>query len=133
MGNRYNRETKVPNSPDPISLENMKTIISQMKNSICQIRNNGNYGTGFFCIIPFPDQYDTLPVLITCNHVLNENDLYEGNKIEIFFQLDKKEKKKTILIDNLRKTFTNKEIDTTIIEIRREDDEEEFIIFKYRL
>ena len=129
MGNRYNREIKVPNSPDPISLENMKTIISQMKNSICQIRNNDNYGTGFFCIIPFPDQYDTLPVLITCNHVLEENDLYEGNKIEIFFQLDKKEKKKTILIDNLRKTFTNKEIDTTIIEIRREDDEDELINF----
>jgi len=50
-----------------------------MKNCICKIyiKNNG-IGTGFFCKITF--NHNLLPVLITNNHILNEDDI-DNNKI----------------------------------------------------
>ena len=48
-----------------------------------------------------------MPTLVTNNHVLGENDIIEGNKIILSF--NKKEIERTILIDNSRKTYTNKD------------------------
>ena len=50
-----------------------------MENSICKIiLEDGEKGNGFFCKIPFNS--NLLPVLITNNHVLNENYI-ENDKI----------------------------------------------------
>ena len=98
-----------------------------MENCICKIvKGNGQKGTGFFCKIPFPDEYNLLNVLITNNHVLNENDI-KNNKIITFKIYKEKEKEKKIIIDNFRKKFTilNKKegIDITIIEIKPNKDD----------
>ena len=74
-----------------------------MKISICKIKKEKEkdiFGTGFFCKIPFPDQFTLLPVLITCNHVLDINDISIGNKIN--FSLNNEKTKLAILIDKER-------------------------------
>ena len=63
-----------------------------MKISICKIKKEKEkdiFGTGFFCKIPFPDQFTLLPVLITCNHVLDINDISIGNKINFSLNNEK--------------------------------------------
>ena len=113
------QEKLIKEQPIPVSLEGIKKILFQMENCICKIYlNNGEIGTGFFCKIPFNN--NLLPVLITNNHVLNENDI-DNNKI-IKLMINNKVKK--IEIDNSRKKYTNsdKNIDITIIEIKPEKD-----------
>ena len=55
--------------------------------------------TGFMCKIPYQNQL--LPVLITNNHVLNEEKIKIGQTIRFSFNVDQIEK--TIKIDNSRK------------------------------
>ena len=70
------KETLIENQPSPDDLKGTKIILSQMENCICKIiKDNGEKGTGFFCTIPFPDEKNLLQVLITNNHVLNEDDI----------------------------------------------------------
>ena len=101
-----------------VSLDNTNKIVSQMKNCICKIYKKGGTATGFFCKIPFNN--DFLPVLITNNHVINDNDI--SNNICVDLSINNSIKKK-IKIDNSRKKYTNSEknIDITIIEIKPED------------
>ena len=90
-----------------------------MQNCICKIYlKNDGIGTGFFCKIPFNN--NLLPVLITNNHVLNENDIDNNKKIKLMIN----NKVKTIEIDNSRKKYTNsdKKIDITIIELKPNED-----------
>jgi len=70
---------------------------------------------------PFPDTFNLKPVLITCNHALKEKDILPYKKIEFTMNDDKNTR--TILIDELRRTYTSpeEEYDTTIIEIKDED------------
>ena len=113
------QEKLIKEQPIPVSLQNTKKILFQMENCICKIyMNNGGIGTGFLCKIPFNN--NLLPVLITNNHVLNENDI-DNNKI-IKLMINNKVKK--IEIDNSRKKYTNpdKTIDITIIEIKPNKD-----------
>ena len=104
-------------SPEPLSIKSIETILEQMKNSICKIYI-GKQGTGFFMKIPFNNTQ--LPVLITSNHIINEND-YINNKI-ITIYLGNESKGRNIKLDNKRKFYTNKEYDTTIIEIKEDID-----------
>ena len=115
-------EIYIKKSPVPISIEQMKKIIFQMENCICKIYKNGSTGTGFFCKIPLKDKDNFLRVLITNNHVLDENDI-EDNKY-INFSINNKQIYKKILIDKSRIRFTKKDndIDVTIIEIKENDD-----------
>ena len=109
------QERLIKEQPIPVSIEGTKRILFQMENCICKIYlDNGEIGTGFLCKIPFNN--NLLPVLITNNHVLNENDI-DNNKI-IKLMINNKAKK--IEIDNSRKKYTNndKNIDLTIIEIK---------------
>ena len=101
-----------------VSLDNTKKIVSQMENCICKIYKKGGTATGFFCKIPFNN--DFLPVLITNNHILDDKDLDNNNIIEL--SINGKTKIK-ITIDDSRKKYTNSEknIDITIIEIKPED------------
>jgi len=115
-----NLEIFFEKSPKPASFENTEKILSQMKNCICKIhKNNGEKGTGFFCKIPY--QSKLLKVLITNNHVLNENDLKNNNIIKYTLKDDKQIRK--IKIDNnKRKIYTSKKLDITFIEIKQNED-----------
>ena len=113
----FNREQLVLQHPIPVSLEGTEKILFQMKNCICKIfQKNGYIGTGFFCKIPFNNIF--LPVLITNNHILDDKDLNIYNIIEL--SINGKTKIK-ITIDDSRITYTKKEDDITIIEIKPED------------
>ena len=64
------------NSIPIINSEQSKYILTQLENCVRKIyQSNGGEATGFFCKIPYPDQFNLIPVLITNNHVLNENDI----------------------------------------------------------
>lgn len=83
------------------------------------IKDEKHFGTGFLCIIPFPDKLNQLPVLITCNHVLSKEDIKNGKEITLNFA-DISTKK--LIIDKSRKVYTNdKKFDLTIIEIKEDD------------
>ena len=104
-------------SPEPLSIKSIETILEQMKSSICKIYN-GKQGTGFFIKIPFNDIQ--LPVLITNNHIIDEND-YMNKKITTIYMGNEKNGK-NIKLDEKRKFYTNKNYDTTIIEIKENTD-----------
>ena len=92
-----------------------------MKNCICKIRlDNGKIGTGFFCKIPFPDTFSFLPVLITCNNVLDKYSISQGEKIN--FTLNNDQVFHSIIVNSSRKTLTSEEKDVTIIEIKPKED-----------
>ena len=106
--------------PNVISYECTQKILEQMEKNICKIRcKYGDYGTGFLSLIPFPDKSRPLPVLITNNHILTLNDIRQGKIIEFSINNDKNNYK--ILIDNLRKVYTNIINDITFIEIKHND------------
>ena len=58
-----------------------------MNNSICRIYNNGN-GTGLFTKIPYKSQL--LPVLITSNHLINQEDILNKKIISLYLNNNKK-------------------------------------------
>ena len=103
--------------PNSIPVEGIKEILYQMENCVCKLDNNDIQGTGFFCKLPY--NKELLPVLITCNHVLNEDAIAENKLIKLYIN----NKIRRILIDDVRKKYTNKELDITIIEIRPDKDE----------
>ena len=77
-------------------------------------------GTGFFCKISSQTKTNYLTVLFTNNHVLNENDIKIGSTID--FSLNDDNIYKAINIYEKSKVFTDKETDTTFIEIRPKED-----------
>ena len=115
----FNKEHLILDHPFPVSLENTKKIIFQMQNCICQIFKNVLNGTGFFCKIPFNNNY--LPVLITNNHILKEEDIDNNKNIELSFYGEMKKINKKIIINDSRKKYTNPDIDISIIEMKPED------------
>ena len=96
-----------------------------MNKSLCKIIINSNsnikYGSGFCCLIPIPNTMYRIPVLITANHVLREEDIKIGNKIRIEFGNDIESFTLTIIKDT--KIFTNQNFDITIIEIKKESEQ----------
>ena len=113
------KETIISNYPDIVPYECSKKIIKQMERNICKIKIGQEQGTGFFCKIPFPDMNNMLPVLITNNHIINEELLYEDDaNILIYTENDKNTK--TINLDD-RLKYTSKHFDITIIEIKDQD------------
>jgi hypothetical protein len=106
-------EKLISTSAEPVTFEGTKRILDQMNKCVCKIYNKGE-GTGFFTKIPFNSKL--LPVLITNNHVLGQNEIKKDSIITFTMNFDKDTK--TIKIDNDRKTYTNKRLDITIIEIK---------------
>ena len=75
----YIKEKNLNNASEIIPIDILEIIIEQTKQSICKINcSNGGTGTGFFCLIPYPDKLNNLPVLITNCHVLEEKDISKG-------------------------------------------------------
>ena len=110
--------------PTIISYDCTKKIMEQMEKNICKIRIGDQQGTGFFCKIPFPDENNMLPVLITNNHIINYELLYKENStITISSTLFENK----ILNLNDRIKHTNQEYDTTIIEIKETDKIENYL------
>ena len=91
--------------------------ISKAKDSTCKIYSEEKYGSGFFCKIPYTNNENNLiNVLLTCEHVLNENIVFSDKDIKI--NIDDKEK---IIPLKKRKIWSNKDIDYSCIEILEED------------
>ena len=108
----------------PISIEKTEIILGQMKNCVCKIHKEGNTGSGFFLKIPYDNQL--LNLLVTSNRVLNEKEIKVGNVINI--SLNNEKIFKEIKLDSKRKTYTNKELDITIIELKDEDNLQHFLL-----
>ena len=114
------QEKYINTSPEPVSLEGTEKILFQMKNSICKIhKSNGSNATGFFCKIKYFNEQNLLPVLITNNHVLNEDDI--ADKKNVFITINNEKENKSIYIDESRKKYTSSKFDITIIEIKKSD------------
>ena len=108
----------------PLCSEQLLKINEQMNKNICVIDLGEKKGTGFFCKIPFPDNKNILSFLITCNHVLNEEYLFNNKSVFIFF--NNHNEKREIILEN-RIKYTNREYDITIIEIKEKDNINNFL------
>jgi len=105
--------------PLPITIEGTNIILEQMEKCICKIETKNGMGTGFLCYIPYKNK--KLEVMITNNHIINEDII----KINKSIELSLNDNKNKILL-NIRKRkeniYTSKEYDTTIIPINSEED-----------
>ena len=118
-------EIFTPSYPYSISYDGMKKIKKQMKYGICKLEiNNNDRGTGFFCKIPFPYAKNKLKVLITNNHLIDEEYIKNNSSIKFRIKSEKNEIKISL---KDRIIFTNKEYDTTIIEIKENDEIKYFL------
>ena len=111
-------EKYIPNAPSSVPAKGLTMIGKQSQVSILKIENEKKEkGTGFFCLIPFPDKINLLPTLITNYHVLDKDNIEVGKKIKF----SSEEKNYEIIIDKERRCYTDKDYDTTIIEIKKND------------
>ena len=94
-----------------------------MKFFIGKISYKGIFGTGFFCYIPFGK--DKLKVLITNYHVINKE--YLENNENVIISLNDEKIIYSINLDLERKIYLNQTYDTTIIEIREQDNIKNFL------
>ena len=108
---------KTEGSIDPVNIEGTKKILAQLMNCICKIQIKGVYSTGFFC--KFSHKKQAIKVFMTNYHVLNEKDFGETKKLNL--SLNDEKETKIIDLSIERKTYFNKDYDTTIIELKDED------------
>ena len=111
------REKHCKKHSDSLNKYQSKRIIEQMDQSVCKMMDN--HGTGFICMIPYPNDFNLLPVLISCNHVLQNEDVEPGKKINLKFE----DKEILLEIDKDRKVYKSlkDDYDCTIIELRKTD------------
>ena len=117
-------DSSIKDSIKPVSIKKTETILDQMKTCVCKINNGQIGGTGFFTKLPF--KKELISVLITSNHILGENEISNGKIITL--SLNNNEIIKKIIIDSKRKTYTNIDYDTTIIELNEKDDIKDYLI-----
>ena len=102
-------EISIKDAIAPVSIKSTEIILDQMKNCVCKIHKGKINGTGFFIRISYNNKlYD---LLVTNNHVLNEQDINTGKIISI--SLNNEQISKEIKIDSNRKKYTNKDLDIT--------------------
>ena len=104
----------------------VKKIIKQTERSICEIKIKMNSikskfisGNGFLCKIPFPNENNLLPVLIT-NYNVFENSIFMNND-KIKFSLNKNKISYEILINNNRIFYLDEINNFAMIEIKESD------------
>ena len=115
---KFELEKQLDGHPKSVSVEALKKVIEILEKCICKIKISNGCGTGFFSNI-YLDDWESLRVLITNNHVLNQDDIKPGNKIK--FSLNNEKEFFEIEIDEDRKTYTSLKYDVTIIEIKQKD------------
>ena len=113
----------IEGSIDPVNIEGTKKILDQLIKCICKIQIKGTYATGFFC--KFSHKKQAIKVFMINYHVLNEKDLQENKKLDLSLK-DEKETK-TIDLSIERKTYFNKDYDTTMIELKDEDNIKDYL------
>ena len=107
-----------PNYSTTIYLEQTKILSNQMEHSICKIYyNEKQYGNGFFCNVPFCNNHNTLPVLISNNSAMLNGIIKLNKKIQ--YSLNNDNNKDILSVDDDRIIYIN--YDTIIIEIRPYD------------
>ena len=116
-------EVMIKDAVDPVSLETSKTILDQMENCVCKIHVGKKKGTGFFMKIPYKNK--ELNVLITNNHVLNDEKLEKGKNVT--FSLNNEKTTINLNIDDTMKRYTNEILDITIIELKENDKINKFL------
>ena len=104
-----------------ITMECTEIVLNQMKECICKIKNKKGNGTGFFCKIPDKN----INLLITNNHIINEEIINENHNIIV--SLDNEKVMKEIKLDENKKIYTSEKYDTTIIEIKEGDNINKYI------
>ena len=112
--NNIEKECKLPNQGNSLSLQQLKEISTFMKKSICRIDFNDLKGTGFLCKIKISHS-KSINTLITCNHVIDGDRTKIGDTINISFNNEKL--KCRITINESTYVYTNQKDDITIIEI----------------
>ena len=112
------KENKIKDSPDPICISNMNKILEQMMKCICKIKTPGKSGTGFFCKISY--EKNNIIALLTNYHVLNEK--YYNNNKELRLLINDEKEAKILDLTKKRRTYFNENYDVTIIELKIEDD-----------
>ena len=109
----------IGNHHKPIDIDKTKNIIKQLKNCVCKIILNNAKATGFFCNIKLNNELS--PVLITNQHVIDEEKLKNIDSINLTLKDDKTSKK--IRLHYPRRVYSSEKYDTTIIQILPEIDE----------
>ena len=117
------KENNLKDSIEPVNIQRTERILNQMRNYICKIKIKGRFGTGFFCKIPF--RKETIKVLMTNHHFLNEKDFKDIKNLNLSLNDDKK--KLTIDLELDRETYFNKEYDVTLIKLRNEDNIKDYL------
>ena len=115
-----NKERYITNSHNPVSIKRTEEILIQMNNSICKIYKGDFSGTGFFCKMKLLNS-KYLYVLITNNHVWDKNNIKLDSTFSLTIGDDDNKIKKNKITSN-RKTYTNKDLDSTFIEINPKED-----------
>ena len=80
------KEKLISTSAEPVTFEGTKRILDQMNKCVCKIYSQGEE-TGFFTRIPFNSKL--LPVLITSNNVLGQNEIKKNSIITFTMNFDK--------------------------------------------
>ena len=111
------KEMQVPGMPQYMDIE-LNTFIANQSNKCCCKIPTGK-GSGFLCKILLPNLTSEFPSLITNNHVLGKDKISKGKEIK--FSLENDKHNFSIIIDDSRITYTNNELDFTIIEIKAND------------
>ena len=91
-----NKEQLIPGIPI-ITMECTEIILKQMKECICIIKNKKGNGTGFFCKISDKN----INILLTNNHVINDEIIKENENIVVSLNNNKEMKK--IELDEIEK------------------------------
>lgn len=115
MGSSSSKETPekmVKNDPN-LTTGQHKELSEKSESSICEIKTNDGYGTGFICTLKYPDKNTKIVCLITNYHVINEDMINYKENIEIILN---KENKKIDLMKE-RRIWMDEKIDYTIIEL----------------
>ena len=76
---------------------------------------NNKSGIGYFCLIPFPDKKNLLPIIILNNLTMEKIHFIQGQKINLI--RDKNEKSSEIKLHTDIKIYSNKKYNITFIEI----------------
>ena len=119
MDNDFIYEAIKPGMLPPMDSEKLSYYLNYQKKCCCKIKSNDENGTGFFCKILVKNSFIILPVLMTCNHVLKEDDIKIGKTI--YYSLDNDKYEYNITIDQKRLVYTNQSLDFTLIQLYKNE------------
>jgi len=118
------KEKKLNNSVVPVSISGTKIILDQLIDCICKIKINDDFGTGFFCKIPF-ETNETRNFLVTNYHVFDINYYKTNTTINLLLNDEKEVRLIDLTIPRI--IYFNQENDITLIELNKKDNVKLFL------